>query len=150
MNFIYFAILLLCAVFCFANINDNILSENNCINCENNCINCENNCINCENNFNAKRNNSNLNNSIMNSEGLIKSLNIFENKFKIATNYYQNIVKNIKPIEHKLKESFINLFQSLNISDNCLSALFQLTDGMKRNEFSALKCKNILKILKLL
>ena len=49
----------------------------------------------------------------------------------------------LKPIEHKLKQTFLQLLTSLNLSQECQLSIFKIINSIEHGEFWPMACKLI-------
>ena len=84
--------------------------------------------------------------SSANSSVNINSKHNFESiqkNFKELNGFFTKIITNLSPIEDRLKQSLFEFLYSVNLTDGCLSAVFQWFRGLKRLEPWAYECKNL-------
>jgi hypothetical protein len=77
-------------------------------------------------------------NENISSVGSVVTINSTFNKLN---ELYLKLNENIKPVEQRLKQRFLELISTLELPNDCLTSFARINDGLGKGQLWALKCK---------
>jgi hypothetical protein len=77
-------------------------------------------------------------NENISSVGSVVTINSTFNKLN---KLYLKLYENIKPVEQRLKQRFLELISTLELPNDCLTSFARINDGLGKGQLWALKCK---------